>query len=201
MQRDWDVPVTEGQRSHAIDRGRHRGAVGVALFAALLLSSGVIGWTLGAPATVGPGTTEQAQGVDVGEQTPAYWVWEAAQIWSIPAPLPTLLSTVSGTPTLLPAASGNLRINPATAGNTSVRWGFTETTSAPGSTELELRFTDGLTRAAVMITVYLETRPGALAAALSFFTYWDAGSFGPTGITVQTLQVDVLVCTGIGHCP
>jgi hypothetical protein len=104
-------------------------------------------------------------------------------------------------PTLLSAASGSYRIDAATAGNTSVRWEFQETTGVPGSTELELRFTDGLTRAASSITVYLESRAGTLGAPLTFYLYWDAGAFGPTGVTVETMHVDVLVCAGIGHCP
>jgi len=166
----------------------------------LLLTSTVVGWSFAAPATVGPGATEHGQGADVGERTPAYWVWEAAQILAMPAP-PALLSTSSAAPTVLPAASTSYRMNPATAGNTSVRWEFHETTATPTSTELELRFTDGLTRAATTITVYLETQPTALGATLTFFVYWDAGAFGTSGVTVQTMQVNVLVCTGIGHCP
>jgi len=166
-----------------------------------VLASTVVGWSFGAPATVGPGTTEQGGGADVGEQTPTYWTWEAAQIWVIPTTLPPLLSSNSPAPTLLPAASSSFRMNAATAGNTSVRWEFTETTAAPASTELELRFTDGLTRAAAAFTVYLETRPGTLLVPNTFFVFWDAGAFGPSGITVQTMQVDVLVCASVGHCP
>ncbi|MCI4372464.1 MAG: hypothetical protein L3K02_02295 [Thermoplasmata archaeon] len=169
--------------------------------ASLLLGSAVIGWGLGAPATVAPGTVEQGQGADVGEQTPAYWVWQAAQVWGMPSPVPAMLSTVSLTPTLLPAAGASFRINGATAANTSVRWEFGETTAAPGSTELELRFTDGLSRAASTLTVYLETRPGTLPAGLTFFLYWDAGAFGPSGVTVETMHVIVLACAGIGRCP
>ncbi|MGA8275884.1 MAG: hypothetical protein WB789_10200 [Thermoplasmata archaeon] len=178
-----------------------RFGIGILVVLALVLASTVAGWSLGAPASVGPGTAEQGQGADVGEQSPAYWGWEAAQIWGMPAPVPTLLSTGSSAPTVLAAASSSYRINSATAANTSVRWEFLETTAAPGSTELELRFVDGLTRAASSVTVYLETRPGTLAVDLTFLIYWDAGAFGPSGVTVQTMHVTVLVCTGIGRCP
>jgi hypothetical protein len=147
------------------------------------------------------GGTEQGQGTDVGEKTPAYWVWEAAQIWGMPAPLPPRISTTAATPTVLPAASASFRINPAIAGNTSIRWEFRETIAAPGSTELELRFTAGLTGAAVSITSYVETRPGVLPGALTFFLYWDAGAFTPARVTVETMQVTVLVCTSVGVCP
>lgn len=170
-------------------------------FATLALVVTIVGWTQAAPATVGPGTTEQGQGADVGEKTTAYWLWEGAQLWHIPNPAPTVLSTTATVPTLLPALSGSFSINSATATNTSVRWTFEETTAAPTSTELELRFTDGLTRTAVVITVYLETRTTAPTAPLAYFLYWDAGAFAPTGITVQTMQVTVQACTSLGHCP
>jgi len=175
--------------------------LGLSIVLVVLVASTVAGWSLAAPATVGPGNTEQGQGADVGEKTPAYWVWQAAQIWGIPSPVPTALSTTSLTPTLLPTTSSSFRINAAAAANTSVRWEFLETTAAPGSTELELRFTDGLSRPATTLTVYLETRPGTLPGALTFFVYWDAGTFGPSGVTVQTMQVNVLVCVSVGNCP
>jgi hypothetical protein len=173
----------------------------IAVVAVAALVFTVIGWSDGAPATVGPGATEQGQGADVGEKTPVYWPWEETQLWSVPTPAPTRVSTALATPTLLPAAAASYVINPATAGNASVRWTFEETTAAPLSTEFELKFTDGLSRAAVSITVYLETRPTAPTAAVTFILYWDAGTFAPAGITVQTMQVLVQTCTSIGHCP
>jgi hypothetical protein len=182
-------------------RPRVRFVAALLLLVAVVATFALVAGSLGAPATVGPGTPEVAQGADVGEQTPAYWAWEAAQIWNIPSALPTALSTVARTPTVLAAATSSYRINPSVAGNASVRWEFLETTTAPGSTELELRFTDGLTRPAATITVYLETRPGTLFAALDYFVYWDAGAFGPSGVTVQTMHVVVLVCTSVGICP
>jgi hypothetical protein len=176
-------------------------AVWAAALAALSLTATVVGWTEGAPATIGPGTTETAQGADVGEKTPAYWLWEATQLWHIPKPTPTALSTTPALPTLLTAASGSYDINSATAGNTSVRWSFQETTAAPRSTELELRFTDGLSHNAAVLTVYIETRATAPTVALTFLLYWDAGTFAPAGITVQTMQVLVQGCPSVGHCP
>jgi hypothetical protein len=175
--------------------------VGVALAVVALVALLSVGWSLGAPATIGPGSTEQGQGADVGEQTPGYWAWEAAQIWNIPSPVPGAVSGTSTAPTVLPAATASFRIDPAKAGNVSVRWEFQETTAAPVSTELELRFTDGLSQTAVHVTVYLETRAAAIGAALVFYLYWDAGAYGPSGVNVQTMQVTVLVCTAVGHCP
>lgn len=171
------------------------------LAVALVLATTAVGWSFGNPGNVSPGTVEQGQGADVGERTPVFWVWSASQIGNMPKNVPPALSTSSAAPTQLPASSSSFRINPANAGNTSVRWTFTETTAGPGSTELELRFTAGLTRAAMTITVYLETHPGVLRVALTYSIYWDAGAVEPSGITVQTMQVNVLVCAGIGLCP
>jgi hypothetical protein len=172
-----------------------------AVVAAVALAVTAIGWSAAVPATIGPGSTEQGQGADVGEKTTTYWLWQAAQLWHVPTPVPVKLSTTVTTPTLLAAAASSYVINPATAANTSVRWTFEETTAAPTSTELELRFTDGLTRAAVVITVYLETRTTPPVAPLTFLIYWDAGAYAPSGITVQTMQVLVQACTSVGHCP
>jgi hypothetical protein len=172
-----------------------------AVVAGTLLAATFLGWGFAAPATIGSGTPEQAQGADVGEKTPTYWVWEGTQRWMIPTPVPALLSSVVTVPTVLPATAATYAINAATAANTSVRWTFQETVAAPTSTELELRFTAGLSRAAVTITVYLETRSTGLTGALLFTLFWDAGPFAPTGITVQTMQVTVQACASVGHCP
>lgn len=169
--------------------------------AATLLIGAFCGGVLGAGSQIGPGTTEQAQGADVGEAGPTYWVWAATQLDVVPTPVPGAVSTAVAAPTLLPTASTSYRIDAATAGNTSVRWEFTEETTAPKSTELELRFTAGLSKTAAHITVYFETRPTAPTAALIFYAYWDAGAFSPASLSIETMQVDVLVCTAIGVCP
>jgi hypothetical protein len=171
------------------------GGAAVAVAAALLATG------LGAPGTVQPGGPEQGQGADVGEAGPSYWVWEAAQVWHIPRPVPALLSASAAAPTRLARASTSYRIDAAVSGDLAVRWTFSETTTAPASTELELRLTDGLSGTANTLTVYVETQLGVRRAALTFLLYWDAGAVGPTGITVETMQADVLVCSAVGHCP
>ncbi len=188
-------------RSFPLRRPPRRLTVGVLVAVGLLVSFVWFGLGGAAPATVGPGATEQGQGADVGEATPTYWVWASTQIWHIPTPVPGAASVTAAIPTLLPVTSASYRINPSTAGNVSVRWSFTESTTGSLATELELRFTDGLSRPAVLETVYLETQATHPTAALTFTLYWDAGSFGPSGVTIQTMQVDVLVCTSVGHCP
>ncbi|MGA8664959.1 MAG: hypothetical protein WB809_07860 [Thermoplasmata archaeon] len=161
----------------------------------------LIGAGIAAPAQLTTGPVETGQGADVGQQGLVYWVWLATQLWGIPTPAPTVLSTAVGAPTLLPAAGASFTINAATSTDPSVRWEFQETTAAPVSTELELRFLDGLTHAAVAIRVYLETRATPPLAVLDFYLYWDAGTFAPGAVTVATMQVDVLACSAVGTCP
>ncbi|MGP8072212.1 MAG: hypothetical protein ACLPZM_03675 [Thermoplasmata archaeon] len=167
----------------------------------ILVISILVGTGVAAPATIGPGPAETGQGADIGQASLAYWVWQATQLWAIPTPVPTTLSTTATTPTVLSATASSYTINAATAKDQSVRWEFEETTTAPASTELELRFLDGLTRTAVAVRIYLETRATAPAAALDFLLYWDAGAFAPGAVTIATMQVDVLACTSVGHCP
>ena len=175
--------------------------VGIGGVVGLLALGMFVGAGLGAPALLSPGPTETAQGADVGQQGLTYWVWQSTQLWHIPTPVPTTLSLAVATPTLLSTVASAYTINPALAGNESVRWAFQETTAAPRSTELELRFLDGLTGGAVALRIYVETRATAVPAALVFELYWDAGAFAPASVTVETMQVDVLACTSVGNCP
>lgn len=169
--------------------------------ATILIVSAAVGTVVGASAQFGAGATEKGQGAYVSESNPAYWVWQSTLLGTIPTPLPGLISLRAAAPTLLPVASTNYRIDAATVGNTSVVWQFQEATTAPHSTELELRFTAGLSGTAVKITGYVETRAVAILAALTFTFAWDAGAFAPGVVTVESMQVSVLVCTAIGTCP
>ncbi len=178
--------------------GPWAGLAGAATAVVLAILLGA-GW--GAPAQLLPGPTETGGGADVGEQALTYWVWEATQVWEIPATVPPALSTVAGTPTRLPAAGASFSIGAATGGATSVRWEFREAPAAPLSTELELRFVEGLSGPAAKGTVYLETQATPRGAALVFYLFWDAGTAAPSAITVATMQVDVLTCAAVGNCP
>ncbi len=174
---------------------------GLATATAVLLMAILVGAGWSASAQLIPGPTEVGGGADVGEQAPAYWVWEATQVWEVPAVVPAELSATAGTPTRLPGVGSSFTINAAKAGDPSVRWEFEETTAAPVSTELELRFLDGLSGPAAKVTVYLETQATVRAGALVFYLFWDAGASAPSAITVATMQVDVLGCTAVGTCP
>jgi len=173
--------------------------LGAILVAAIL---GIVGgFTLGAATQVAQGPTEYSDGALVAQQDLSYWVWHATILTTIPARVPTAASTAVATPTILPAAGRSYTINAATAGAEAVRWQFSEGTTAPASTELELRLVAGLNGPSSSIRIYLETQAVAPFGALTFFLYWDAGAFPPASLTIETMQVTVLVCTSVGHCP
>ena len=173
--------------------------VGAISIAAIL---GIVGgFTLGAATQVTQGTTENSQGAFVSQASQTYWLWHATILVAIPVPVPAAASTTVTAPTVLPAGGTSYTINPSTAGAESVRWQFAEQTTAPASTELEFRFVAGLNGPSSSIRIYLETQALAPFAAVTYFLYWDAGAFPPTSLTIETMQVTVLVCTSVGHCP
>jgi len=172
-----------------------------AVGAAVLVGSIALGGVLGASTQIVPGTAEQGQGAYVSESFPAYFTWRATQISVVPTPVPGSVSFTVTAPSRLPAAAHPYMINTGTAGDTAVRWQFRETIAAPVNTELELRFTVGLTSATSKITGYVETQAAAPGATLTFTFYWDAGTFAPSSATVETMQAEVLVCTSVGVCP
>jgi len=182
-------------------RSRAAGGRLVVVTAAVVAIAALLGATLAAPATVTSGTPEQGLGGYVGDQTPAYWPWESTYLLTIPTPVPGQVSVTVGAPTVLAARSESFTINAATAGATALRWVFDQATTVPHLTELELRFVSGLTTPAVTITVYVETRGLAPPGIFTYTFYWDAGTFAPSGITVESMVATVLACTSVGHCP
>jgi hypothetical protein len=180
---------------------RRRFVLGSLGAAVALLSIVLVGPTIAAAEQFLPGAAESAGGAYVAQSSPAYWVWEGTEIWTVPVTVPALLSPVVTAPTRLAATGGSYVLDAAKAGNTSVRWEFEETTGAPTSAELEVRILVGLSNPSVAIKLYVETQAAVLTRALTFFLYWDAGKFAPTGLTVETMQASFLVCSSIGHCP
>ncbi len=173
--------------------------LGAVTVAAIL---GIVGgFALGAATQVTQGQVENSQGAYVAQQGLTYWTWEATILDTIPTPVPGSASTAVGTPTVLPAAGASYVIDTSTAGAESVRWEFSEAITAPTSTELEFRFVAGLNGPSSSLRVYLETQRPAPVGALTFYLYWDAGTFPPASLTIETMQVTVLACTAVGTCP
>ena len=123
-------------------------------------------------------------------------VWTSA----IPATVPAAISTTVGTPTVLPTTGLSYVINAATAGDGAIEWNFTETTTPPHNTELELTFliTSGATPTNATVSVYLKTQAANPASTLTFIVYFD------TGIGAAILEESVEVtqeCGAAGACP
>jgi len=188
------MPVTRGPSGPGW--GLSLAAVAVAAILGI-----VGGFTLGAATQVTQGPVENSQGAFVAQQGTAYWTWHATILTVIPTPAPGLASGTVGAPTRLPAGGASYVIGPSTAGAEAVRWQFTEGTTTPASTELEFRFVAGLSGPSSAIRVYLETQAAIPGFATTYFLYWDAGTFPPASLTIETMQVTVLACSAVGTCP
>ena len=171
------------------------------LLAAVVVAVGAVGIAAAVGAQIGPGPTETGQGAYVTEHALAYWTWHETLLTTIPTPAPAKVSTTIGTPTVLPRAGTSYSINAATAGQVAVAWTFDELTTAPRSTELALTFLDGLASPATTITVYVESDPRAPFVTTAFVFYWDAGTFAPGTLVVETMTATAVACTAIGTCP
>jgi hypothetical protein len=185
------MPVTRPARRHRV------WVVPVtALVAAWLTALGAA-----APTQLSAGSAEVGGGADVGETGLAFWQWEATQLWLIPATVPPALSTSVVTPTRLPAAGTSYVVNAAAAGANAVRWEFHEGAGAPTSNEIELRLLVGLSGVTSSLRVYIETQTTAPRATLTFYLFWDAGGSTPSALTLESMQVDALLCASVGTCP
>lgn len=192
MRRGGDVPVNRPHRTA-------REFPLLVLSLALLLLS-LLGLTAGT-SQVSLGTVETGQGAYVSEQGLTYWPWDATALAAVPAPVPLTPSTNPAAPTLLSPGGRSYTINTAIAGAEAVRWQFSELTTAPRTTEIELRFVVGTSSTTASIRIYVETRGIPPARTLTFYFYWDAGAFPPTVLTIATEQTTVLACSAIGTCP
>jgi hypothetical protein len=171
------------------------------LLAVIAVGALAVGIVSAVGSQVTSGATETGAGAYVTEHPLAYWGWHATELTTIPAAVPPAVSTTVGAPTHIGRVAASYVINAAVAGQTAVAWVFEESTAAPDRTELAITFVDGLSSAATTITVYLETAPRAPGAALTFTFYWDAGTFAPESLEIETMTGTVQACTAVGDCP
>jgi len=168
----------------------------VIIVAVISLAAGVV---LGAVTVTSRGET--GSGTSVGGNNLAYWTQaDADNLSTVPAGT-TALSTAVGTPTTLAAAATTYTINAATTGHAAVRWNFTESTSAPTSTEFEETFkvVTGAADTVTIVTVYAETRATAPGAAVIFTILYDVGS--TTAPILDSVLEITQQCSSVGHCP
>jgi hypothetical protein len=171
------------------------------MWAAMAVTVTSFGVAAGLGSQFGPGTLEIGQGAEVSEHSLAYWQWHQTELGTIPNPVPARISTTVGTPTLLPRGGRTFTINAAVVGQTGVRWTFQETVAAPTSTELVITLSDSLSQSAGTILVYVETAARAPGGTLNYNFWWDAGTFAPGALTIESLTATVQVCSAIGTCP
>jgi len=175
--------------------------VWIATVVALLAVAG--GWVLAASLTIGPGNTETGAGTYHGTTQLTYFTETSVGVGTQPAPAPAALSQVVGAPTILAATATTYAINPATAGDVIHFWKFTEATSAPAATELELQFTvsTGAGPTITALTVYIETQATIPATAQVFTLTWDLGSAASTTIVLNSVTEISQQCASVGTCP
>jgi len=184
----------------ATDRPAARNGV-LGVLVALGLTLAALGVTAAASTQINPGGTETGVGAYVTEHALTYWTWHETSLTTVPAPVPVRASTTVGTPTVLPRGARTYTINAAVAGDAAVAWTFYETTAAPRASEIAITFTDGLTAPVTSVTIYVETSFRAPIATVAYVFYWDAGTFAPGSLVVETMTTTAVACTAIGTCP
>ena len=168
---------------------------------AMLVGSSAVGLAAAVSTQIGPGATETGQGAYVTEHALTYWTWHETVLTTIPAPAPARAATTVAAPTVLPRGARTFSINAATGGQVAVEWTFDELTTVPRNTELMITFLDGLTSPATSITVYVETNARAPIDTTPYVFYWDAGTFAPATLVVETMTTTAVACTAVGNCP
>ncbi len=148
-------------------------------------------------------TTETGGGNYHATNSIAYWTETAVGVSTQPGTLPTALSTTVGTPTVLAAAATNYAVNTPTLNDLAHYWKFSEATTAPVSTEVELQFTvsTGVSPTITQVTVYVETQTTAPGAAITFTLFYDLGSAASGTITLNAVTEISQQCGSVGTCP
>jgi hypothetical protein len=159
-----------------------------------------VGFGAAASLSVTNGATENGGGTYHATNSIAYFPEAITGVGIQPAALPSVLSSTVGTPTVLAAAGTTYSLNSPTAGDFLHFWKFTETTSAPASTELELQFTVTTSVTSLTSTAYVETQASIPGSAQTFEISYDLGS--PTStITINSVLEIAQQCPSVGTCP
>lgn len=170
----------------------------LAIAAALVLTSGLV-----AASFVVHSTSGEAGGV----RTPAEFLtdWQQTGVASsvTPAPVPVALSSAVGAPTRLPMAAASFALDAGVAGHSALEWTFSETVGMAVNQEVELAFVIhyavGGVPDTVSLTLYVESQATAIAAALTFDLYWDAGA--AAGVAFVSESQISQGCVALGSCP
>jgi hypothetical protein len=190
LQRNRDLPV---------NRGSYR-LFGLAksVLVSLMILSAAIGF---ASAWVVAHGTESGAGTHTTGSLLSFWTETNSTVGVIPTTVPTLASTTSSAPTRLASSSAGYSLNTATAGDQAVDWWFSETTSAPVNTELELNLilTIGVSPGTQStFEIYFETRATAPSSTILFMVYYDGGA---SAVAFDSSEAWTNYCPTVGSCP
>lgn len=149
-------------------------------------------------------TSETGNGNYTGASALAYWSESSVGLAGAPGTLPSTLSGSVSAPTVLAGSNASYGITTVAAGDTEQFFKFSETASAPTSTELEVVFTVNTGSGAgttVVSTVYVETQSTAPSSTLTFTLYYDLGSAASANIVLNSAQQTSQQCSAVGTCP
>jgi hypothetical protein len=180
-------------------RLKSRHVIGGTIVALLVLGGG---WVMAASFAVTQGPVETGSGVYHATAALTYWTESVAGVTTQTA-TPAVLSTTVGTPTVLPAAGISYAINTPTVNDVTHYWKFTEATTAPASTELEVSISvsTGTPATVTNVVVYIETQVTIPATAQTFTLYYDLGSPATATITLNSVTQISEACSAVGTCP
>ncbi len=180
-------------------RLKTRHVIGGTIVALLVIGGG---WVMAASFAVTQGPIETGSGVYHGTAALTYWTEAAAGV-STQGGTPTTLSTTVGTPTVLPAAGTSYGVNTAVLNDITHYWKFTEATSAPPSTEIELQISvsTGVVPAVTTVVAFVETQATIPGTPQTFVLYFDLGSAATATITLNSVTQISEACTAVGTCP
>ncbi|MCI4363886.1 MAG: hypothetical protein L3K13_06265 [Thermoplasmata archaeon] len=170
--------------------------------ASLMIGVFTVGFVIGSITITSQ--SETGNGDYTGANALNYWTETSVGLSGPPGVLPSTLSGTVGTPTVLAGASGNYGINTIVSGDTEQFFRFSETTSAPVNTEVEVIFTVNTGAGAgtnVVTTTYIETQTSAPGSTLVFTLYYDLGSAASANIILNSAQQTSVQCGSVGSCP
>jgi hypothetical protein len=181
-------------------RVKPRHVLGATVVALLVIGGS---WVMAASFAITQGTTETGSGMYHGTTALTYWTEASAGVATQPGAAPTALSVTVGTPTVLAGAGTSYAVNAWTLNDIAHFWKFTEATTAPTSTEVELQISvsSGSPATVTNVAVYIETQTTAPGAAQTFTLWYDLGSPSTATITLNSVTQVSEQCPSLGTCP
>ena len=139
--------------------------------------------------TVSNSTGSTGNGNYLSDSSLAYWGLSATNPTTVgvaPSGGLTAVSTTLATPSQLNGGGGTLySVGTVTTGDIVQILRFSETTSAPLSTEVEINFSISTGSGLTTTTAYIETQASAPGSTLTYSFYLDAGSAASSSVMIN----------------